>query len=360
MIYEMRLFYAIILFMRKKETYTNKNFKIMVFGMAAMIIIAAGSLLILSYVVKNLNRIEEDILVNYDAHYVYIVNSDEADFWDEVYESACEQAAEDHIYIEDLKKSMKVNYSNKDLFRVAINSSVDGIIFGGTPDEDMVELINRAVSEGIGVVLLQNDADSSIRQCFIGVNNYELGQAYASQIDEVIDNEKLGETIVRTLVNSDMSEGATNVFTLAIEDYFSEKYPDGEIPEVEIARIDSRDVFSAEEDIRSSMLDENLPDVMICLSSTFTKCAYQALVDLNRVADTQIVGYFADDTILDAVDRKLIYSTISVDTDQMGRFAVQALKEYTDIGYTNSYMSVSISKIGQNEARRIINERAKE
>ncbi len=354
----------IIRFMKKKKIQNklgNRAFYILVFGMTVMAVVSVISLALLSYFTGRVNTIETEVLTDYAGHYVFISDKEESDIWEEVYAAASIEAAGQNIYIEYPEKTMGVNYTNKELFRVAINSSVDGIIYGGTPDDEMVELIDKAVDEKIGVILLQNDADTSKRQCFVGVNNYELGQVYASQIEKMFSPGEYGGVVISLLVNDDMSEGAVNVFTIALKDYLLEKYPEYTPPEIEAVRINAQDVFRVEEDIRNYMLGRDLPDAMICLSSTYTQCVYQALVDLNRVGETQIIGYFSNDTILDAVEKQVIFSTVSIDTQQMGINAVKALEEYRDSGYTNSYMPVSMSVIGKKEAGEIIakNEAAK-
>ena len=82
---------------------------------------------------------------------------------------------------------------------------------------------------------------------------------------------------------------------------------------------------------------------------------YQAVVDYNLVGNVQIVGYFANDTIIDAVDKQVIFSTISVDTNEMGKSCIQALYEYNKMGYTNSYLPVGIEVVDQKSAHEMIN-----
>ncbi len=122
-----------------------------------------------------------------------------------------------------------------------------------------------------------------------------------------------------------------------------------------IKKIDAEDIFSAEEKIRNIFLEkENLPDVMLCANSVYTRCAYQAVVDYNLVGQIQIVGYFSNDTILDAVDKQVIFSTISVDTTEMGKLGIQALYEYNNMGYTNSYLPIGIEVVDQAKAHQLI------
>ena len=340
---------------RNTGRYSKRAYRVIYLSILAMMLVAIGSAVIFNNLKNRMPDIEQGVTEEYDGHFAFIVSSDDEGFWEGVYASVCEEATKDNIYIEDMSKSLGVNYSDTDLLRVAINSSVDGIIYGGTTNETAAALIDRAVEEGIGVAILQNDIDASARQCFVGVNNYELGQMFASQIAEIISGEEeISKKSVDVLIDRDMSEGASNVITIAIEDYFTENYPDYPIPELNIIRINSDDAFSVEDDIRRLFLYEDMQsDMMLCLSSIHTQCVYQSLVDRNKVGDVQVVGYFAGNSILEAIEKQIIYSTISVDTEEMGRDSVKALKEYMEEGYTNSYVPVSTQVIGYDQAKLI-------
>ena len=63
-----------------------------------------------------------------------------------------------------------------------IRASVDGIIVTGDDEEETVELIDEAVDAGIPVVTILSDCIESRRQCFVGSNNYNIGQEYGRQI----------------------------------------------------------------------------------------------------------------------------------------------------------------------------------
>ena len=341
---------------KPNKRYGRRALRIIALSILLMLLVAIGSAIVYNSLRDRMPGIIEDEALEYEGHYAYIVTGEDEEFWRGVYNAACDEASKNDIYIENMSDSLGVNYEDTDLLRVAVNSSVDGIIYGGVTDDKAEELIQRAVSEGIGVVLLQNDIESSGRQSFVGVNNYELGQMYASQIADIMASEEVpANKTVDILVDKNVSEGATNVITMAIEDLISEKYPEFPLPEFNIIGIDSEDSFSVEEDIRHLFLnEEDLPDIMLCLNSVYTRCAYQAIVDQNKVGEVQVVGYFADSSILEAVNKQIIYSTIAVDTWEMGRYGVQALNEYRQTGYTNSYMPVSTQVIGYREAGKLL------
>ena len=104
--------------------------------------------------------------------------------------------------------------------------------------------------------------------------------------------------------------------------------------------------FSAEESISSLIMgEEELPDIIVCLNELYTTCAAQALVDYNRVGETTVYGFYTNSTILSGIEKKIITATVTVDTKQMGRYCVDAIREYEDFGFVNEYMPADIEVI---------------
>ncbi|MCR5686625.1 MAG: substrate-binding domain-containing protein [Lachnospiraceae bacterium] len=326
-----------------------------------MIVAAVATGILFRVITQTMYSVEQEETIDYDKHYAFVAEDSESDFWQEVFKAANEQAREDNIYLEDLSQGLGGDYSAEELLRIAVNSKMDGIVYSGGASEKVSSLIDKAADAGIGVVVLQNDVETSKRQCYVGMNYYELGQMYALQIDELTKTEEIKDITVDILVDSDMAEGASNLIVMAIEDHLRENSPEDEenvLPEIVVTRIDAEDIFSAEESIRNIFLEkENLPNIMLCVNSVYTRCAYQAVVDYNLVGQIQIIGYFANDTILDAVDKQVIFSTISVDTEEMGKSCIQALYEYNSMGYTNSYLPVGIEVVDQAKAHQRLDEK---
>ena len=84
------------------------------------------------------------------------------------------------------------------------------------------------------------------------------------------------------------------------------------------------------------------PEILVCLDEVTTECAYQAMVDYNMVGDVSIIGYYASDVIIDAVNKGLIPITISMNADQIAEYSIEALTEFTEIGRTNAYYTVDL------------------
>ena len=92
-------------------------------------------------------------------------------------------------------------------------------------------------------------------------------------------------------------------------------------------------------------MEKTLPDVIICLDEISTSCVYQAVVDYNKVGEIDIIGYYDSESILRAIDRNVVRSTISIDTAEMGQYSVMALDEYRKNGYVSEYFSVDTNLI---------------
>lgn len=343
-----------------EKKYYNNSFVFVIVGAVIMIVAAVVTGIIFRAITRTMEDIEQETTSGYDKHYAFIAEDSESDFWQEVFEAANVQAKEYNAYLEDINAGLGGDVSAQELLRIAVNSKMDGIVYSGSTGDDVRKLIDKAADAGIGVVVLQNDVETSKRQCFVGMNYYELGQMYALQIEKLAGSQNMEDMTVDILVDGDMSEGASNLIVMALEDYLREKNGEN-LPQFVITRIDAEDIFSAEEKIRNIFLEkENLPDVMLCVNSVYTRCAYQAVVDYNLVGQIQIIGYFANDTILDAVDKQVIFSTISVDTEEMGRSCIQSLFEYNNMGYTNSYLPVGIEIVDQEKAHEILERSNKE
>lgn len=336
----------------------DKAFRIMLTGFVVMLLAAISCAVYFSTKMKAVSEADKGTYEMYDRHYVFITDNAEQEFWNEVYAAAVEEGKKSNAYVERLGENLNVNYKTEDLLRIANNSQVDGIIFCGEDNEETVERINEAVDSGIAVVSLRQDIEDSERQCFVGVNSYDLGLEYGKQVLEIVDAEQIQNPKICILADDNMLESKQNLITFAIRDSFSEAKPgDENLPEIEVRKIDTSEAFSAEEAIRDIFIDsENLPDIMVCLNSVYTQCTYQAAVDYNRVGEVKILGYYSTNAILDAIEKQIIYSTIQVDTQEIGNQCIKALTEYLDSGYTSSYIPISTHVIGNGEAGRLLRE----
>ncbi len=283
-----------------------------------------------------LEKIDQD--TKYSRHYAFIVDDIDSAFWDNVYEGAKEKGEELNTYVERFGREMPINYTARERLKIAIAANVDGIIMQGNSDEETQNLINEAEALGIPVVTVLEDAVQSNRTCFVGVNNYQLGKEYGDEVLAIADDQTQR---VMVLLDSSGNNTSPDLIFPGIKDTLA----DSDI-EVSVTTIDRKSAFSSEEAIHDIMINSgNVPDILICLNLIDTICAYQTIVDYNKVGQVKIIGYYNSDNITQAIKKEIIHSTMVIDTQGMGAHAVKALCEYASTNRVSEYIPVDIALI---------------
>lgn len=348
----------------KKNNFTLILITTLVFTVVTSVI----GIVVFRFYISNFSETGDEI--RYQRYYVLITEDRKASFWQSVYQGAYEAGLEEETYVELLGSNLSSNYSREDLMRIAIDSGVDGIMVEADESEQMSGLIDEAAAAGIPVVTLYGDNTHSDRCSFVGVGSYNLGREYGRQVLAIIDERKNTSEVyvtksedasytvdiqvqperpvkVAVLVNSYAQDSAQNILCSGIQETIERENTTGTEIELTLVSVDDTNAFSAEESIRDIFMEEELPDIIICLNELNTTCVYQAVVDYNKVGQVSILGYYDSDTIIKAIDRNVIYATVSIDTQQMGQYCIDALTEYYEIGNTSQYFTVDITLINK-------------
>ncbi len=286
----------------------------------------------------------------YEYHFAFIADDLRDTSWENIYEGAREMGEELDIYVERTGENLSNTYTKQQLLEITILQGVDGIIVQGDESEETKVLIDRAETGGIPVVNFLVDSNSSMRQSFIGIGSYNLGREYGRQVIRI--STKATKRVVILMDKNSEGSDQSIIYTGIMETIMNEgNHLDIEL---ETMLIDNLSAFSAEEDIRDLFLQEELPDIIICMNETNTVSACQAVIDYNKVGEVNIIGYHRSDTILTSIEREVIAATISVDSNTMGQQCTYLLSEYLEQGYVSDYIAmdaVSITKANVNEYR---------
>ncbi len=329
--------------------------KIAIFLLAAVFILAPLVLMGYGSVIYSGTSKEIEQMNDYDRHYAMIVDEKDSVLWDAVYESARAEGEKRGILVERFGSSLAVDHDRLQLLKLATQASVDGIIIKGDESEEVVAAINAAVDAGIPVATVFDDCSKSKRQCFVGTNNYNVGQEYGRQIQELLASEKKSAGVKKVLVLTEhnVNDTSGNLILLGIRETLQKEIEQTHQVVVDAAQVDNSESFRAEEYIRDLFLDaERIPDILVCLNEVYTQCAYQAAVDHNKVGQVQVLGYYDSEQILDALTKNIVSATIAPDTGQMGTLCVEALDEYEKTGYTNGYTAVDVQLIHADDAKK--------
>lgn len=339
--------------MREKKIKKNNIIWIMVMTLLLVFMTALIGIFAFRFYMGGFDEVADETV--YDKYYVMITEDRKASFWQSVYQGAYEEGLLRNIYVDMLGDNLSQDYSREDLMNIAISSDVDGIIVAADESEQMSELINEAAAKGIPVVTLYGDNTHSNRCSFVGVGGYNLGSEYGGQVLRIIkESEAKPKTKVTVLVNAYALDSGQNIICSGIQDTLDRAKEEGKEIEMTLVSVDDTNAFSVEESIRDIFMEEELPDIIICLNELNTTCVYQAVVDYNKVGEVSILGYYDSETIIHAIDRNVIYATVSIDTGQMGKYCVDALSEYHELGYTSQYFTADIELIKKSNVHKYL------
>lgn len=323
--------------------YMKKSIIPVIAVLVILVLITAGGWGFYRHIVRDMQTGEIDSGEKYLYHYVLIADNISSPLWQAIYESAKKEATEHNAYLEYVGGDMVSEYTTKDYLEIGIASKVNGIIVEPNGDPEVERLINKASANNIPVVTVMEDASNTKRKSFIGVNSFQLGQEYGEIICRTMtENTKK----ILVLINGDIEDPSKNLTFSQIKSEIKEKSPYGSQVEIEALRINSGNTFESEEAIRDVFLDSQaIPDILVCLDEIDTKCAYQALIDYNKVGQMDIIGYYPTQSFLNAISRGTTSAAFELDTEQVGRYSVEALQEYREMGYVSEYFSVDLELI---------------
>lgn len=336
----------------------NKNWHttFIVISIALMILVTAACIFYFRRQVSLLPEFKGEP-TTYKHHYAFICADPTDNFYNSIYSYANQTAQMDGDYLEFMGKNLAVHYTKNELMEIAIDADVDGIVVEADENGSMTSLIDQANSKGIPVITIGTDDTSSKRQSYVGFGYYDLGQKYGKQILRSVKDEKQ-EVLV--LMSPDAADSSQNIIFQGMKDTI-DKSDNSKYFSLKTLAIPDTSKFGAEEKISSLMMDDTtLPPMIVCLNEIDTTCACQALVDYNRVGDTQIYGFYTNSTILSAIQKKIITATVTVNTSQMGKYCIEALGEYEDYGYVNEYMPADIEVITADNVNNYIDEETSE
>lgn len=282
--------------------------------------------------IKKLGEVHEEEFTEYPRLYAYIAEDPDSQLSNRIYKEIAEYAVENDCYVEMTGQNLSTSYSKADRMNIAISSKVDGIILEGDDSKETADLIDKATANGIPVVTVLSDCQTSSRKSFVGLNNFSLGSEYGEELATIGGMNK--KYPLNALILLDGDDGnSDDIIHAAIQQSVT-----GRLIKLTSAVVDTSSPFTSEESVMN-ILDglATIPDVIICLNDRTTESAIQCIVEKNLVGKTTILGYYDSDTILKAIDRGSVYATFAIETKTVAKQCVNALNEYNNTGFVSEY-----------------------
>jgi ribose transport system substrate-binding protein len=274
-------------------------------------------------------------------HFVMIAGQLDSSFWLEAYQGARDAAAEVQAVVELVGTEQYSADRSPELVEIAITARLDGIATFVADPRTTRTAIDGAVAAGIPVVTLEYDASGSARQCFVGVNSYDLGQSFGKLLAA---QERDGLAVI--LVGDDPA--ASNLpegqIVAGLRDYLAEN----PITNLQTLEIDRTSAFSAETALRQLLLDNQAKiSTIISLNVDDTLRLVESLVDYDRSGSIRVLCYQENPDVLDYVESGLIEAVLASDPYQIGYDSILALAELKQYNRTNEYVPARLVTINR-------------
>lgn len=324
-----------------------------VLGVMTVVMLAAtlAGLAVFDLKIDNYFDFAKESSETFSRNYFYITDKKDENLQNSIYEKMTAYALSADACVELAGEGLSTEYSKGDLMKIAINAGADGIILEADDSEDTKNLINEAAEKGIPVVTVLTDSPSAERKSYVGISYYTLGIEYGKLVMQVYDDMSEARSLrnsarVMILLDKTPADTYQNILFSAISESIAAAGPKYSQIEIYSTTVENDSLFSAEEAVRDMLKEsESVPDIIISLNEHNTRSVYQCLVDTNRVGKTTIIGYYDSDTILRAIEKKGIYATVTVDTEQMAKYCIDALNEYAEYGRVSEYYGVDYTLI---------------
>lgn len=265
-------------------------------------------------------------------HFVLIADQLDSPFWLEAYAGARQAASELDAVVEMVGSEHFSADHSLEYLDIAAAARIDGVATCVVDTTKAAAAINSVVAQHIPVVTMEYDATNSDRQCFVGVNSYDLGQSFGEQLTSQLSS---GTVAILVSANPGDSNISENQIVAGLRDYLQD-WPQISLIPVEVDR-DS--VFSAENIIRSLLIEQTTPiQYILSLNVEDTLRCVESLVDFGRTSEIGIVCYQENSDVLDYVKSGIVQAVLASDPWQIGYDSIKALAEIKADNRTSDYV----------------------
>lgn len=319
----------------------NNFKKLMYFINKNIIYILVILIIINSIYLYRLRRIENTLLILEPRYHFYFIGQNSVDpFWKEI-RHGIEDAARDYNVVVEFN-SPRFNNPEEELkyLDIAVTSKVDGIITHvSNSGNDVIRLINEAYYNGIPVITIENDSQSSNRHAFVGTNSFLLGKEAAN----LMAKGRNDDVNIAIIVSSDFELDRSSQ-NLRINGFLSgiKEYSGMKVVEVHTSKMGT---LSAEEITQSIINSSKNVNVILTINTVDTLGAAQVIIDHNKVGDIVLVGYGDVEGILRYIDMGIIYGTVMSDPYKMGQESLKALLDVKEKNNVSTFIDTDVKII---------------
>ncbi len=270
-------------------------------------------------------------------HYALVAEQLDSAFWQEVGRGARAAAAETDAVVELVGSQAYSSDRSAELVQIATAARLDGIATCVVDANATRLAVDEAVTAGIPVVTLENDAASSKRQAFVGVNSFDLGRSFGQIIE---DRKTSGKIAILTSDDSHPVSLAENLVVAGLKDVL-DRYSSYSVQAIEV---DHSSAFAVENEVRRLLLDNRSQlSTIISLNAEDTLHVVEALADFGWTSDIGILCYQNNADIQEYVRSGLIQAMLVSDPFEIGYESIMALDELNRSNRTSDYYQAKLA-----------------
>ncbi len=344
--------------MNDEQNYNNKDprvgflkdrYEIKILIILLTILIVIVGLFVCVHIALKRGKGEED---RYQYHFIFVSRSEDSYTANHIYEEAKNYGRLHGAYVEKLKESLNLSYTDSDYVNMAAAMKVDGIILEPSGDSEVKIAIDEAFDENIPTITVLSDCAESKRCSFMELGDHNLGREYGRII---IDIAKTRTPKVMVLVNEDTPESTDRILEGITETLSNEgNHLQVDLQKKEVTGLLNFRLMSLVNDILTS--DSMRPDILICMNEKDTKLVNQAVNDYNLAGKTQIIGTGISSLLLKAINEDVISALVDADASQAGMMCIDAMTGYLKNGEINEHIIVEDAVVTKNNVERYLNE----
>ena len=194
---------------------------------------------------------------------------------------------------------------------------VTGIVLAPNDSSALVPKVEEMFTKNIPCVIIDSEIDTDQYVSFAATNNYQGGVIAARRMGKILDG-KGKVVVVKFMPGSGSTTNRENGFIDTIE----EEFGDIEIVDTKYGMATVETALQAAEDLLTKHTE--LDGLYACNAGTSVGSA-QALQSQGRTGDIKMVGFDAEETLIDKLKSGIIDSLVVQDPHKMGYIGVKTL-----------------------------------
>jgi ribose transport system substrate-binding protein len=249
--------------------------------------------------------------------YILVADNTKISYWQAAAQGLSHAASELKVKSEVQGPDGHDPQAEHDAFKRAVSEKPSGILISASDPNILTPDINAALDQGIPVITIDADAESSKRLFFIGTDNYNAGTVGGKLAAKLLNGK--GSVVVFTLPGQSNLKDRLQGYQAAFADH-----TDIKISQV----IDIKGNSDVAFDNAKQLLDgKSKPDAFICLEAVSCPAVADVVSRANMAGKVTIIAMDTDPATIEWINKGVISATIAQKPWTMAYYGTKLLDD---------------------------------